>query len=204
MKYFFSSSFLYFFSLLNFGIFSMFFLSSCTPAVVTAGIASISASESEKGLGTSINDTLIHASITEVMFKTDVNIFIGVNITVNDGTVLLTGKVKEPQTRIEATRLSWKIRGVKEVINEIQVSESSSIKDAAKDLAAATTLRTKLVSDKNISSVNFNIDVVNGIIFVSGIAKTQAEMDLVLSHAKETKYTNQLVNYIKLVENLSQ
>ncbi len=182
----------------------MFFLSSCTPAVVTAGIASISASESEKGLGTSINDTLIHASITEVMFKTDVNIFIGVNITVNDGTVLLTGKVKEPQTRIEATRLSWKIRGVKEVINEIQVSESSSIKDAAKDLAAATTLRTKLVSDKNISSVNFNIDVVNGIIFVSGIAKTQAEMDLVLSHAKETKYTNQLVNYIKLVENLSQ
>ena len=204
MKYFVSNSFMFFVNILSLGIFAILFLSSCTPAVVTAGIASISATESEKGLGTSINDTLIHASITEVMFKTDVNIFIGINITVDDGTVLLTGKVREPQTRIEATRLSWKVRGVKEVINEIQVSESSSIKDAAKDLAAATALRTKLVSDKKISSVNFNIDVVNGIIFVSGIAKTQEEMDLVLSHAKETKYTKQLVNYIKLVKNLSQ
>ena len=61
------------------------------------------------------------------------------------------------------------------------------------------------VQPSNVTrSVNFNIDVVNGIIFVSGIAKTQEEMDLVLSHAKETKYTKQLVNYIKLVENLSQ
>ena len=180
------------------------FLQGCAPAAITAGIAGVAASESEKGLGTTINDTIIHAAITESMFKKDVNRFIGVNINVDDGIVLLTGKVDSPETRIEVTRLSWAPRGVVEVINEIQVSEKSSIKDAAKDLAASATIRGKLVADKNIKSVNFNIDVVNGVAYLSGVARSEKEMNLVLAYTKETKYINQLVNYIQLSEALSQ
>ena len=67
------------------------------------------------------------------MFKKDVNKFLGVKIRVDDGVVLLTGKVDNPQIRVEATRISWEPRGVIEVVNEIQVSEKSSIKDIAKD-----------------------------------------------------------------------
>ena len=180
------------------------FLQGCAPAAITASIAGVAASESEKGLGTTINDTIIHAAITEAMFKKDVNKFIGVNINVDDGVVLLTGKVDSPGTRIEVTRLSWTPRGVIEVINEIQVSEKSSIKDAAKDLAASATIRGKLVADKNIKSVNFNIDVVNGVAYLSGVARSEKEMNLVLAYTKETKYINQLVNYIQLSEALSQ
>ena len=181
-----------------------FLLNGCAPAAITAGIAGVAASESEKGLGTTINDTIIHAAITESMFKKDVNKFLGVKIRVDDGVVLLTGKVDNPQTRVEATRISWEPRGVIEVVNEIQVSEKSSIKDIAKDLAASTTIKGKLVADKNIKSVNFNIDVVNGIAYLSGVARTQKEMNLVLAYTKETLYINQLVNYIQLSESLSQ
>ena len=181
-----------------------FFLNGCAPAAITAGIAGVAASESEKGLGTTINDTIIHAAITESMFKKDVNKFLGVKIRVDDGVVLLTGKVDNPQIRVEATRISWEPRGVIEVVNEIQVSEKSSIKDIAKDLAASTTIKGKLVADKNIKSVNFNIDVVNGIAYLSGVARTQKEMNLVLAYTKETLYINQLVNYIQLSESLSQ
>ena len=181
-----------------------FLLNGCAPAAITAGIAGVAASESEKGLGTTINDTIIHAAITESMFKKDVNKFIGVKIRVDDGVVLLTGKVDKPQIRVEATRISWEPRGVIEVVNEIQVSQKSSIKDIAKDLAASTTIKGKLVADKNIKSVNFNIDVVNGIAYLSGVARTQKEMNLVLAYTKETLYINQLVNYIQLSESLSQ
>ena len=181
-----------------------FLLNGCAPAAITAGIAGVAASESEKGLGTTINDTIIHAAITESMFKKDVNKFLGVKIRVDDGVVLLTGKVDNPQIRVEATRISWEPRGVIEVVNEIQVSEKSSIKDIAKDLAASTTIKGKLVADKNIKSVNFNIDVVNGVAYLSGVARTQKEMNLVLAYTKETLYINQLVNYIQLSESLSQ
>ena len=181
-----------------------FFLNGCAPAAITAGIAGVAASESEKGLGTTINDTIIHAAITESMFKKDVNKFLGIKISVDDGVVLLTGKVDNPQTRVDATRISWEPRGVIEVVNEIQVSEKSSIKDIAKDLSASTTIKGKLVADKNVRSVNFNVDVVNGIAYLSGVARTQKEMNLVLAYTKETRYINQLVNYIQLSETLSQ
>ena len=181
-----------------------FLLNGCAPAAITASIAGVAASESEKGLGTTINDTIIHASITESMFKEDVNKYMGIKINVDDGVVLLTGKVDSPQSRIEATRISWEPRGVVEVVNEIQVTEKSSIKDIAKDLAATTTIKGKLVADKNIKSVNFSVDVVNGIAYLSGVARTQKEMNLVLAYTKETRYINQLVNYIQLSETLSQ
>lgn len=181
-----------------------FLLNGCAPAAITAGIAGVTAVESEKGLGTTINDTIIHAAITESMFKKDVNKFIGIKISVDDGIVLLTGKVNTPEVRVEATRIAWEPRGVAEVVNEIQVSEKTSIKDIAKDLTASTTIKGKLVADKNIKSMNFNIDVVNGIAYLSGIARTKKEMNLVLAYTKETRYVNQLVNYIQLSETLSQ
>ena len=86
----------------------------------------------------------------------------------------------------------------------MQVSDKSTIKFIAKDLAESTTIKGKLVADKNIKSVNFNIDVVNGIAYLSGVARTQKEMNLVLAYTKETLYINQLVNYIQLSESLSQ
>ena len=200
-------------TLLNRKQFFLFFLSlavlstllkGCAPAAITAGIAGVTASESEKGLGTTINDTIIHASITETMFKKDVNKYIGINISVDDGIVLLTGKVDSPETRINATRMAWEPRGVVEVINEIQVTQKTSIKDKAKDLAASTSIRGNLVADKNIKSVNFNVDVVNGVAYLSGVARSEKEMNLVLAYTKKTSYVNQLINYIQLSESLSQ
>ena len=67
----------------------------------------------------------------------------------------------------------------------------------------ADTIITKEI-DKNIKSVNFNVDVVNGIAYLSGVARTQKEINLVLAYTKETSYINQLVNYIQLSETLSQ
>ena len=42
-------------------------------------------------------------------------------------------------------------------------------------MTASTTIKGKLVADKNIKSMNFNIDVVNGIAYLSGIARTKKE-----------------------------
>ena len=65
---------------------------------------------------------------------------------------------------------------MREVVNELQVIDTSSIKDITKDLAASATLRGKMIADKDISSLNFSIDVVNGIVYLSGVASTPVEM----------------------------
>ena len=141
-------------------------LSGCASAVIGVGTAAVAASTTEKGFSTSVADTQIHAKLTDRFIKSNFSLVTAVDISVNDGAVLLTGKVKTPEEKILATKLTWEVRGVHEVVNELQISDSSSIKDIAKDLAASATLRTKLITDSNISSLNFSIDVVNGTVYV--------------------------------------
>ena len=116
----------------------------------------------------------------------------------NDGAVLLTGKVKNFEKKMLITRLSWEVKGVKEVINEVQVSSRVSIKDVAKDVAASAQLRASLISDPDISSLNYSIDVVNGIIYLAGVASDENERNRVVSHAQLTRFTKKVINYIIL------
>ena len=173
-------------------------LSGCASAVIGVGTAAVAASTTEKGLSTSVADTQIHAKLTDQFIQNDFTLITAVTITVNDGAVLLTGKVKKPEEKILATKLAWTVRGVREVVNEIQITDTSSIKDIAKDLAASATLRGKLISDSDVSSLNFSIDVVNGTVYLSGVASDQKEMKRVVEHAREVRFTKQVVNYIIL------
>ena len=173
-------------------------LSGCANAVIGVGTAAVAASTTEKGLSTSVADTQIQLKLTDQFIKNNFNLVTAVTVAVNDGAVLLTGKIEKPEEKILATKLAWKIRGVREVVNELQITDSSSIKDIAKDLAASATLRGKLISDKNVSSLNFSIDVVNGTVYLSGIAADVNEMKRVVEHAREVRFTKQVVNYIIL------
>jgi len=172
--------------------------SGCAPAVVGVGTAAVAASSTEKGITTSVSDGLVFTKIQDNFLKTDATLVQFVDVNVNDGAVLLTGKVKTPEEKVLATKLTWEVRGVREVVNEIQVTDKSSIKDVAKDLAASAQLRGKLIADNSLSSLNFSIDVVNGTVYLSGVAADAEEMNRVVSHARELRFAQQVVNYITL------
>ena len=172
--------------------------SGCAPAVVGVGTAAVAASSTEKGITTSVSDGLVFTKIQDNFLKTDATLVQFVDVNVNDGAVLLTGKVKTPEEKVLATKLTWEVRGVREVVNEIQVTDKSSIKGVAKDLAASAQLRGKLIADNSVSSLNFSIDVVNGTVYLSGVAADAEEMNRVVSHARELRFAQQVVNYITL------
>ena len=172
--------------------------SGCAPAVVGVGTAAVAASSTEKGITTSVSDGLVFTKIQDKFLKTDATLSQFVDVNVNDGAVLLTGKVKTPEEKVLATKLTWEVRGVREVVNEIQVTDKSSIKDVAKDLAASAQLRGKLIADNSLSSLNFSIDVVNGTVYLSGVAADAEQMNRVVSHARELRFAQQVVNYITL------
>ena len=172
--------------------------SGCAPAVIGVGTAAVAASSTEKGLSTSVSDGVIFTKIQDNFLQTDASLPTVVDVTVNDGAVLLTGKVKTPEEKVLATKLTWEIRGVREVVNELQVTDKSSINDIAKDLAASAQLRGKLIADGSVSSLNFSIDVVNGTVYLSGVAADAEEMNRVVGHARELRFVQQVVNYITL------
>ena len=116
----------------------------------------------------------------------------------SNGAVLITGKVNKPSNKIELTKLAWNIRGVNEVNNELQITDTSSIKNIARDLASLGEIRARIMSDKMINSLNYSIDVVNDKVYLSGIATSKEEMLLVKNHASSARYVKEVYNYIIL------
>ena len=179
---------------------SSFALSGCASAVFGVGTAAVAASTTEKGFSTSVSDGVIFAKLKDRFMQVNASLLTSAVVTVNDGAVLFTGKIKTPEDKVEATKLAWEIKGVREVVNELQVSDTTSIKDIAKDLAASATLRGKLIADSEISSLNFSIDVVNGTVYLSGVASSPTEMNKVISHAERLRFVQEVVNYIILTK----
>ena len=176
----------------------LFVFQSCAPIVGTVGMVSLGAHSKEKGIGTTINDNIIKTKISNLIFKLDKNLIADSKVFVNNGSVLFTGKVKNPQDKIEFTKLAWSIRGVKEVSNELQISDKSSIKNVARDIASLGEIRARIISDKAVNSLNFSIDVVNDKAYLVGVAKDKAEMIRVEEHASSARFVNEVYNYIIL------
>jgi len=175
-------------------------LSGCVGAVAGVGAAAVAAGTTEKGLSTSISDSVISTKISESYFKDDVNLFSAVTVDVNQGSVLLTGAVVKPEDAVKAVQMAWQVHGVIEVINELDIQDKSSIKDRAKDIASQAQLRGRLITDLDISSLNFSIDVVNGVVYLSGIAGSEEEMNRVVAHAQDLRFGTTVVNYIRINE----
>ena len=174
------------------------FLQSCGPLIGTVGMISLSAASKEKGIGTTISDNVIKTKISNLVYKLDKNLINDTKIFVNNGAVLITGKVNKPSNKIELTKLAWNIRGVNEVNNELQITDTSSIKNIARDLASLGEIRARIMSDKQINSLNYSIDVVNDKVYLSGIATSKEEMLLVKKHASSARYVKEVYNYIIL------
>jgi len=174
------------------------FLQSCAPMVGTVGMISLGAASKEKGLGTSINDNIIKTKISNLIYKYNKNLIADTKVFVNNGSVLFTGKLNNPKDKIEFTKLAWNIRGVREVNNEIQVTDKTSIKNIARDIASLGEIRARIMSDKSINSINFSIDVVNDKAYISGVATNELEINLVKNHASSARFVKEVYNYIIL------
>ncbi len=177
---------------------SMLALSACAPAIVGVGTAAVAASSTEKGFSTSVADGVIKTKLADKFLRTDVELVEKVSIAVNEGAVLLTGTISTQEKKINATRLAWEIKGVREVVNEVNVTDSASLKTRAKDFAAAAQLRLKIIGDGEVSSLNFSIDVVDGVVYLSGVAASEEERARIIELAQELPFAKKVVDYIIL------
>ena len=173
-------------------------LSACAPALVGVGTAAVAASSTEKGFSTSVSDSVIKTKLSDKYLRADVDLVQGISISVNEGAVLLTGTVPTQDKKINATKLAWEIKGVREVINEVTVTQDVNLKNKAKDFAAAAQLRLKIIGDGKVSSLNYSIDVVDGVVYLSGVAETEEERSRVVALAQELPFAKKVVDYIIL------
>ena len=164
-------------------------LNSCVAVNVTTSSAK------EKGIKEAISDGMIDAGINKEFLNHDINMFLNVEIEVVEGRVLLTGSVKKPKHRLDAIKIAWKVLGVREVINEIDVTEKGGIKQYLIDVKIKTQIRYKILADKEVSSINYNFEVVNGNVYIIGIAENKKELKKLVKHINTIGGVLKVVNH---------
>ena len=153
-------------------------------------------------LGTQIDDSIMQKSLSARILAKDKKYFLSVKSKVLDGRIFITGKVDNPEEKLQITKIAWETKGTRSVRNDLKIKKEFNFKQSAKDLLITTQFRTALIVNKNIKATNYQIDTYRKIIYVYGIALNSEEKDLVISEAKEILDVENVIASILLVEDL--
>ncbi len=170
----------------------------CTTVAVGAAGTTVVAAAQERTIGDAIDDSVIYTAVNHYLLQADIELFRDVGVKVVEGRVLLTGSVTTPDDRIEAVRLAWQADGVKEVLNEIQVTDDSGVVDYATDSWISAQLKTKLLFDRDIRAINYSIETVNGAVYMIGIARDAAELKRATNHARTIKGVRKVISHVRI------
>ena len=178
-------------------------LSGCI-GVSSTGIfgTGVSVAFDPRSVGTQIDDSLMQKNLTTRIVLRDKKYILLVKSKVLDGRIFLTGKIDNPEEKLQLTKLAWETKGARSVRNDIKIKEEFNFKRSAKDILITSQLRTALILNKNIKATNYQIDTYKKKIYVYGIAITSEEKDLVISEAKEILDVKDVIASIILVEDL--
>ena len=153
-------------------------------------------------VGTQIDDSIMQKNLMSKLVLRDKSYLLSIKTKVLDGRIFLTGKIENPEEKLQITKLAWETRGVRSVRNDIKIKEEFNFSQSAKDLLITSQLRTALIVNKNIKSSNYNIDTYKKKIFIYGIAQSKDERDLVIKEAKEILDVKNVIASVLLVEDL--
>jgi len=174
-------------------------LQSCAAPII-GGVSAIALSSTaqEKGLGTSMNDKVIYVKLRNAIYDWNPYVAENISISVDNSSILVTGKLKNIDTKVQLTKIIWEVNGVKEVNNKVQISETNNFKNIAKDLASLGEIKARLMASKELNSLNYSIDVVNNIAYISGIASSEEEISIVTQIAQQAKFIKEVQNFVKV------
>jgi len=145
------------------------FLNSCA-IVTTAGSLVGSASTSTRGFSGTIEDTYLMSKIISKITVMKLSNFPNITVSVINGKVLLAGNIENQEKRLELIKKVWWIDGVREIYNELEIGPPISFSEKTEDFIFEVKINNRLLLEPGIYSNNYNVDVVNGNVYVMGVS----------------------------------
>lgn len=176
-------------------------LSGCPVAIVgglaAAGGAGYTANQ-ERGVSGTFDDLTIKTNIQNAWLQVNPLMQRDFSITVYEGRTLLTGMSPNPELKAQAEQVARQIPGVRTVYNQIEVAPTEGAWQSVRDTWISAQIRSNLVFNSDVRSVNYTIDTVNGSVYLIGSARTQAELDRVTEAARNVPNVKQVVSYVEI------
>ena len=186
-------------------LFVLFFLTSCVGSS-TSGVfgSGVSIALDPRTLGTQIDDSIMQKNLQARLALSDKKYIIKISVKVLDGRIFLGGKVNKPEEKLKITKMAWETKGARSVKNNISIKQKFSLKNTAIDVLITSQLRTALILNKKVKAANFNIDTVNQVTYVFGIAHNEEEKKEIIQEAKQIVDLEEIITSILMISELSR
>ena len=173
---------------------------SAPGVLATGGGTTMVIVEGERSVGTVIDDATIKVQIGAKFISSEENLFLNIDTFVIEGRVLLTGIVETQEARIDAVRRVWEVNGVKEVINEIEVGDKTTLKEYSQDLWINTQVKGVAAKTLGLRALSYNFETIRGKVYVAGIISKKELLDQLINSIKNIKGVKEIVNYVIIKE----
>lgn len=152
----------------------------------------------DKTIGESLDEGATGSQIKTKMFADSVFKKFGeVKVEVAGRFVLLAGRVPSAKDREEAEKIAWESRAVDEVANELVVEPRNLGRDV-NDSWIREQIRGRLLADRNIKGVNYNVVVYDGVVYLLGLAQSDDELRRAAETASTIGGVTKVVSYVKM------
>ncbi len=180
----------------------LFLLISCT-SVGKFGTG-VNITFDPRTIGMQIDDTIMQKNLSARLALTNKKYFLSIQSEVLDGRIFLSGKVDEPEEKIQITKIAWETKGVRSVKNAISIKGQSNFKGTAKDVLITSQLRSALIFNKKTKARNYTLETINKNIYIFGIAMDKDEKKEVIDEANKIYGVKDIIPSIYLASELSR
>ena len=193
------------------GIFMATIFSGCTTIVTSAAQKAWESRSTED----QVTDSKIHTGILDKLKDKDKGLLLDVNVDVWEQRVMLTGTLDDAGVRSEVESLAKQDSRIKIIHNHIQVvtkaeketrrkqkeeggNEKSGAGQAVNDFWIETKIKAQLLTQSNVTSVNYFYRSVLNHIYVIGEAANAPEKSMVLSIIRATEGVKSVQEHIEV------
>ncbi|EGM75974.1 Putative periplasmic or secreted lipoprotein [Rheinheimera sp. A13L] len=173
--------------------------------MITLTLASVSAMAANDWKDTAKDAWIDGKAETTLLLNGNLNSFT-IDTHVKNGVITLTGEVESDVDKALAAELVEGLDGVTSVENKLMVKKDGQTNadpkqtSALKDAKIATVVKTSLLFEPETSGTSIDVDVENSVVTLSGVVDSDAEKDLAVAKAKNTKDVVKVVDKLTVSE----
>jgi len=175
-------------------------LSGCGSFLATMQSDSIDDDPGERTMGQQLEDESIETKAVVNIHAAD-QAFSEAHLTIvsYNGYVLIAGQVPSEAHKAKATAVVRKIRDVRRIYNELEVSAPSSVMTRTSDTWITAKVKSWLLGSSEIEGGRVKVITENGVVYLMGLA-TRAEADRIAGTASDISGVQRVVRLFEIID----
>jgi osmotically-inducible protein OsmY len=160
---------------LLFSFFSLYFLCSCTAAVVGGVVATTSVAMDKRTLGHYVEDQNIKAKFSHLFYQDKkLSDQTHINVTSYNQQVLITGEVRSTQQKQKISNIANQIKNVRHYYNEVSIGNISDYKIRTNDSFLTSKIKAAIFSNiKELKGAQVKVVTERSYVYLMGLVSQQ-------------------------------